>query len=241
MNNIYEGAHLFSEYVPEDTCKQTSSIQELDKFLAGSDIKLVLDLGCGDGNSVDFFRKKIPDVRWIGLDVESSLELRKRNRTDAEFCFYDGINIPFEDNYFDLIYSHQVLEHVHSPGELMKEINRVLKFNGVFIGSTSHLEAFHGNSTFNYTPYGFTLLLKNTQLFLITLKPGIDVFTLFLARLTNRFKILSFFSRFYNKESPFNISITLIGKLFKKSNKDINLVKLLFCGHFVFILKKTCN
>jgi ubiquinone/menaquinone biosynthesis C-methylase UbiE len=242
MKNIYQGAELFSEFVPDDTCKQTSSIQEVDKFLVGSNIQLVLDLGCGDGNSVDFFRKKIPDVRWIGLDIESSLELKKRNRTDVEFSFYDGVNIPFEDNYFDLIYSHQVFEHVQYPKELMKEINRVLKCNGIFVGSTSHLEAFHGNSTFNYTPYGFTLLLKDTQLVLLSLKPGIDVFTLLLARLTNRFKLFSsFISRYFQRESPVNLIIGIFSKLLGKSNKDINLLKLLFSGHFVFILKKICN
>lgn len=241
MKSIYEGAELFSIYVPEDTCRQTSAIQELDKLI-NSDIKLVLDLGCGDGNSIDFFRKKNPDVRWIGLDVKSSLELRKRNRTDAEFLFYDGVNIPFEDNFFDLIYSHQVFEHVHFPYELMKEVSRVLKSGGIFVGSVSHLEAFHGNSTFNYTPYGFSLLLKDTQLVFITLRPGIDVFSLFISRLTGRFKLLSWiFSRYYQKESPINKIIGLSGRLFKKSNKDINLLKLLFSGHFVFILKKQCN
>lgn len=41
--------------------------------------------------------------------------------------FYDGNIIPFEDNYFDAIFSSEVLEHVENIDEILRELYRVLK------------------------------------------------------------------------------------------------------------------
>jgi ubiquinone/menaquinone biosynthesis C-methylase UbiE len=40
------------------------------------------------------------------------------------------LNIPFEDNYFDLIICNHVLEHIPNDIDAMKEIYRVLKKGG---------------------------------------------------------------------------------------------------------------
>lgn len=44
-------------------------------------------------------------------------------------------NLPFEDNYFDIIIAVAVLEHILEKdlNKLLKEFNRVLKKNGLFI------------------------------------------------------------------------------------------------------------
>ena len=41
-----------------------------------------------------------------------------------------GENLPFEDEYFDLVYSTNVLEHTQEPGKVLCEIIRVLKPGG---------------------------------------------------------------------------------------------------------------
>ncbi len=237
---MYYGSDSIAPFVPSDSSKQTSSLQMLSKFLINTpDLQRVLDLGCGEGHTVDLFKNSAPKARWIGLDIESSQEVNRRKRADAEFHFYDGVNIPFEDNFFDLIYCHQVFEHVQKPIDLMKEVSRVLKPGGAFIGSTSQLEMFHSMSTYNYTPYGFSLLLEDTNLKFIELRPAIDGFFLFLVRIFNRNKILSkFFNRYFEKESPVNKFIGSIGWFTRKSKIEINLIKLLFCGHFSFYITK---
>ena len=40
------------------------------------------------------------------------------------------LNIPFEDNYFDLIICNHLLEHVPNDFDAMKELYRVLRSNG---------------------------------------------------------------------------------------------------------------
>ena len=112
---------LLSEYIPDDhSCQVTSNYFTECLFRQDNNIRQVMDLGCGVGNSLDYFREKSPGVRWIGLDVEKSPEAESRTRTDGEFHTFDGIHVPFDDNYFDLIYCNQVFEHVRYPVALLK-------------------------------------------------------------------------------------------------------------------------
>ena len=113
-------------------------IDSLIPRLLSQEIK-VLDLGCGAGGSIDVFHAKSNSISWFGLDIENSSEVKLRNRNDASFYTFDGTNIPFEDNAFDLIYSNQVFEHVRYPELLLTEIHRVLKKDGYFIGSVSYI------------------------------------------------------------------------------------------------------
>lgn len=232
FKNAYK---FFEEIVPEDTCRQTSDKFYVESIISSENINTVIDLGCGAGNSVDFFREVKPGIKWIGVDIELSPEVNTRKREDAEFMSFDGVHLPFNDGEVDMIYCHQVLEHVHSPNELLKEINRVLRPGGFFIGSTSHLEPYHSYSHWNYTPWGFLTLIRDAGLVLKEIRPGIDAFTLFFRKALGNPRI---FNRFFTKESPINTIINLLGFVTKKKKKEINLFKLMFCGQFIFIVQK---
>ena len=236
---MYHGSELIEKYVSLKTSKQTSALGLVKDISNNVNFDIVLDLGCGTGDSIDFFKKLNKNINWIGVDVDFSQEVKRRIRSGAEFLTFDGINIPVENESFDLIFCRQVFEHVEKPFELMIEINRVLKKGGYLIGSTSYLELFHSLSTFNYTPYGFSLLVNSSNLCLTELRPGIDVFTLFLSRFFNWSSLISkLFSYYFENQSPINYLLDWIGVITGKSKKDINLLKLLFCGHFCFVAKK---
>lgn len=236
-NNIIMLKKLAKEWhVPDDSSRQASSFtmaEQLAVRMPGVD--RILDLGCGTGTSADLFKRILPEAQWIGLDIEESPEVASRSRTGVEFHSFDGINIPFPDESFDLIFSNQVLEHVRQPVELLKEVRRVLKPEGVMVGSTSHLEPYHSFSVRNYTPYGFLLLLEESGLYLEEIRPGIDSLTLITRLGLGRPK---FFSRWWRKESPLNKMIHLFGTLTGKSQAEINVIKLIFCGQFAFLARR---
>ncbi len=50
-----------------------------------------------------------------------------------------GEKMPFESNTFDLVYARQVMHHAHDLNQFCKEIGRVLKPGGRFIGSREHV------------------------------------------------------------------------------------------------------
>jgi SAM-dependent methyltransferase len=236
---MYHGANKIAQFIPNDSSRQSSAMHLCTRMLRQSKVKVVIDLGCGGGNSCEFFKKIDPDIKWVGVDIADSPEVRERTGSGMEFVTYDGINLPFPDNYCDLILCKQVLEHVQNPQELLKSVTRVLKPEGVFIGSTSQLELFHSLSCFNYTPYGLKLLFEGAHLDVIELRPGIDFFTLFFSRLFSRALLIGrLFSRYFEKESPFNRIVGFFLRIRGDTQREINLWKLLFCGHLIFLAKK---
>jgi SAM-dependent methyltransferase len=50
---------------------------------------------------------------------------------------------PFCEDSFDCVFSYAVLEHLHSPFLTIKDIERVLKPGGLFIGTASQEEPSH--------------------------------------------------------------------------------------------------
>jgi len=232
---LFKGAYkFFEDIVPGDNCRQTVDQHYVDRVMDAEEIKTVVDLGCGSGRTADGFKEKNPDIRWIGVDIESSPEVEARQRTDVEFLTFDGIHLPFINDEIELIYSHQVLEHVREPKELLAEVKRCLKPGGYFIGSTSHLEPYHSYSYRNYTPYGFVELIKESGLRVVELRPGIDAFTLFMRKAMGN---PGFMNCFFAWETPVNRLIGLLGFLSRKSPQEINLLKLMFCAQFCFMIQ----
>ncbi len=96
---------------------------------------------------------------------------------------YDGRDLPFEDSSFDCVWSWQALEHVEDIEKSFSEINRVLRPNGVFFGSTSFLEPYHARSTFSYTLYGFNIVCRRHGFELCEIAPSMDGLSYLLKKL----------------------------------------------------------
>lgn len=228
--------HLLDFCIPDEFARQVVSRDVTDRLFSECDnVRRIMDLGCGTGSSLDYFRMKNTDVRWVGLDIEESPEVAARRREDGVFCSFDGVNMPFRENTFDLVFCNQVLEHVRQPGPLINEVRRVLKPRAHFIGSVSHLEPYHSYSFWNYTPYALSVLIEDAGLTLLELRPSIDALTLIIRRGLRKPK---FFYRWWRKESPLNVLIHLWGRLGHKRPAEVNAMKLLFCGQFCFWAQK---
>jgi ubiquinone/menaquinone biosynthesis C-methylase UbiE len=86
--------------------------------------KKILDVGCGDRQ----YEKYLDDSNhYIGLDVEESGRNIVNKKADI---FYDGMNIPLENESIDYIICTQVLEHAIDPVKLVEEFKRVLRRGG---------------------------------------------------------------------------------------------------------------
>jgi SAM-dependent methyltransferase len=197
---------------------------------------MVLDVGCGRGESLDFVRSVLSTVDWLGIDIDDSAEVAERpRRTDGEFRSFDGEHIPWPDGTVDLAYSQQVFEHVVRPEPLLADIARVLRPGGVFCGSVSQLEPFHSRSVGGFTPYGWRLALERAGLELTEIRPGIDIATLLVRRLSRRPRS---FDRFWATESPGNRAMNLVGKMKRLDAADLNALKLMFAGQFIFVARR---
>lgn len=96
---------------------------------------LALDSGCGTGVITDELNNKGYSV--VGVDISSKmLQFAHKSDADRKYQLANSLDIPYEDEYFDLVCSRGVLiSHVGKKyTELfINEHKRVLKQNGMFV------------------------------------------------------------------------------------------------------------
>ncbi len=221
------------ESIPQDHCRQVSSSGLLKAYASkGITPERTLDFGCGAGESSGFIQNALPDTHWVGVDIASSPEVDARKATDRHIVTYDGYSLPFSNNYFDLVYSHQVLEHVRKPELALSEIGRVLTSTGLFIGQTSQFEPYHSYSLWNFTIYGFKKMVEDSGMKLLEFRPAIDGFTLMKRSYEGN---AAQYNKYFSEESPKNREIEEKAKGEKLSNGVINFRKLIYSGQFCFV------
>lgn len=224
--------------LPNDHARQMTAERLVEEWLPSYNIAL-LDLGCGAGVSIDLFRglaeARGVRIEWSGVDISDSPEVRQRTRTDGRFQTFDGVNLPYADQSFDIIYTDQVFEHVRCPDQLLRSVARALKPGGLFLGSVAYLEPFHSYSIFNFTPYGMMRLCSDQGLEMMQLRPGIDGWSLMLRHILRR---PPFFSFFQDRVSPFNAIAEGVGRVMGLKPQHRNYIKLQYCGQFCFVARK---
>jgi ubiquinone/menaquinone biosynthesis C-methylase UbiE len=92
----------------------------------------VLDAGCG--RYLEFSRELPGSVQAVGVDLET--ELDTQNQRSPYGIRGDLSNLPLPSNYFDLVVSTSVIEHLADPPQVFREFHRVLKNGGKVILST---------------------------------------------------------------------------------------------------------
>jgi ubiquinone/menaquinone biosynthesis C-methylase UbiE len=94
--------------------------------------KKVVDIGCGYGRNRSIV--EAAGGEWIGVEPFEG---------GAHTVVGDAENLPFPDNTFDIAIMDAVLEHIPNVAEAFKEVARVLKPGGLFIGYVAYMECFH--------------------------------------------------------------------------------------------------
>ena len=142
--NIY--AELYSQYkisgTPYLPYRDMPAI--LKKYTPGT---LSLDYGCGTGESTLFLKSQ--GYKVIGVDInDEMIKIAESRDHNGKYIIVDGLNLPFDDNFFDLVFCSFVLLEI-SKRELIysvvKEIKRVLKNNGIFISIGANQNTYSKN------------------------------------------------------------------------------------------------
>lgn len=201
----------------------------------------LLDFGCGSMNQRPFIESL--GYRWHGVDYLDGVSPTVRSAVEqiaGEITFYDGVNLPFIDSSFDIVWAMLVLQHVQHIDRTFAEISRVLRPGGRLIGQVAYLEQVQDYGTFNFTPIGMKVAAARNNLRLTKIYPKHDAFSFLFRRLLitlgssddTPFNIMS------NPDGFFHTKIIETGTSMGLEIADINLLRLMFCTHFVFELEK---
>jgi SAM-dependent methyltransferase len=102
------------------------------KSLGNLDNIKALDIGSGVGLVDKFLLGDIKNL--YGIDIEPGVvEKAKTNNPSVNYQVYNGANIPFDDNTFDLTFAINVVHHVPPVmwENFTREMHRVLKPGGI--------------------------------------------------------------------------------------------------------------
>jgi ubiquinone/menaquinone biosynthesis C-methylase UbiE len=97
----------------------------------------VLDVGCGEGFTLERLRQNEIGNKLVGIDfLERAINIGKKLHPELSLSSGSIYDIPFKDNSFDLVICTEVLEHLEHPEKALKELQRVTK--GTCIISVPH-------------------------------------------------------------------------------------------------------
>ena len=98
------------------------SIDYMIKFLNKKFCENLLDVGCGNGYWLGKVVKNVPIRSTAGCDVFDMVSFKH-----SDYQKGDIENLPFEDNSFDVVTCHHVLEHVINLQQSINELKRVCR------------------------------------------------------------------------------------------------------------------
>lgn len=97
----------------------------------------ILDIGCGPGTITVDVASYVPQGHITGLERAGSILTQARanaaakGATNIDFVEGDANALSYADNTFDVVYCHQVLQHVGDPVGMLSEMKRVVKKGGI--------------------------------------------------------------------------------------------------------------
>ena len=91
-------------------------------------IDSVLDVGCGEGFTLNRLQREKIGKSFEGIEYdESVIELGRKLYPKLEIKKGDIYKLPYKSNSFDLVVATEVLEHLDYPKKAYKELIRVSK------------------------------------------------------------------------------------------------------------------
>lgn len=155
-------------------------ISQLNKIPKGYKI---LDVGAGECKykkyclHLEYFSQDF--CQYSGGTVDNGLQTGQWNTSQIDIVS-DILDIPVENESFDVILCTEVFEHIPHPELALKEFNRILRKGGVIIlsapfASWTHFAPYHYCSGFN--SYWYEYHMKENGLKLLKCTPNGDYYS----------------------------------------------------------------
>ncbi len=97
----------------------------------------ILDVGCGPGTITADLADRVGDGEVVGLDragevvAAATADFPATGHPNLRFTTGDVYELGFADESFDVVYAHQVLQHLTDPVAALVEMARVVRPGGI--------------------------------------------------------------------------------------------------------------
>ncbi len=101
----------------------------------------ILDVGCGDGFHLKLL-KEHGKKSWMleGVDVDKrAAEMAEKSGLKIHLGSIEKLNLP--ENFYDLAFMIQTIEHVEKPDEILSAVKKVLKTGGKLVIVTDNTDS----------------------------------------------------------------------------------------------------
>ena len=133
LDKVKNGYNQIAEDFSHTRHRSWEEISFLFDYIKPND--KVLDAGCGNGRYLPWIKQK--NGQYFGIDNSQELIKIAQSRYQGEsFQMADVLALPFDNTFFDKIYSIAVLHHIPSNElrqKFFQEAKRVLKPNGFLV------------------------------------------------------------------------------------------------------------
>lgn len=97
----------------------------------------IIDIGCGSGYFINEIKKHNSinkyESKYYGVDISEEAIIGAKSRyPEIVFRVMNAIKLDLDDEYFDIVSSYGVIEHILTPQKALFEVNRILKTGGLF-------------------------------------------------------------------------------------------------------------
>ena len=131
----------------------------------------LLDVGCGAKPYESLFRPYVDE--YVGVEKRGTFAQTHSAGDSSCDIYYDGDRLPLPDESFDTVLNIQVLEHTPRPQELLDELARVLRKDGLLILSAPFSFRLHEepHDYFRYSPHGLNSMCQRAGLEILEMQP----------------------------------------------------------------------
>ena len=102
--------------------------------------KHFLDIGCGDGSLTLLMKDALKAEEAMGIEISAeAIGVLTEKGIKAYQLDIDQGKFPFENDFFEMVYCGEIIEHLFNPDHLLDEVRRILKLGGKCIITTPNL------------------------------------------------------------------------------------------------------
>ena len=98
-----------------------------------SSVNTLLDMGCGEGNNLDYLRKYCEMLVGSDYNLLRLLRVQSREVEGVTLFLGDILDYPVKDDFFEIIFFNHVIEHIPSDTSALETAFRVLRPKGLLI------------------------------------------------------------------------------------------------------------